>query len=311
MQILIIGATGFIGRALIKELDKAGHEIIAVSRKADQAGIILGSGIKISEWDGLTAAVLAAHLSGVDAVVNLAGENIAGKRWTSGRKKILTDSRVVTGKKISEAIALAESKPRVIIQGSATGIYGNRVDEPADENRPDGTGFLADLTRTWEAAIDSNSFPATRVVFIRTGLVLGENGGIMAKMMMPFRFYAGSVLGSGRQWMSWIHISDQVRAIRFLLEHDSCHGSYNLTAPEPVQMKTFIRELGKQTGRPAWIRIPSLVLKAFLGEMAEETVLASQRIIPSKLLQAGFTFRFPTIQDAFTDLLTNKNPDED
>jgi len=311
MQILIIGATGFIGRALVKELSEEGHEIIATSRKADQARKILGSGIKISEWDGIDATVLAAQLSGVDAIVNLAGINIAGGRWTAKRKKLLTDSRVITGRMLSEAIAKAEKKPKVLIQGSATGIYGYPIDEAADESHLHGKGFLAGLTEQWEESIDLKSSPSTRVVYIRTGLVIGENGGLIEKMILPFRFFAGTVLGSGRQWMSWIHIHDQVRAIVFLIKNDACQGPFNLTAPEPVQMKTFIAEMGQTIRRPAWMKIPSFVLKAVLGEMAGETVLASQRLLPGKLLEAGFTFRFRSIKEAFSDLLIKPGTDED
>lgn len=306
MKVLIIGATGFIGRELVKELLTNGHQPVGVSRNTRKAKEILGNMAEIVEWDGISAAALAKNLAGIEAIINLAGESIASGRWTARRKKQITESRIITGRLLSEAVGLAPDKPSVLIQGSAIGYYGTPVDAPADECHPAGSGFMAELTRDWESSITPAFKLIPRIVLVRTGLVLGKNGGLLQKMLLPFRFYSGTVIGSGKQWMSWIHISDQVAAIRFLLENPGCSGPYNLTAPNPVQMKKFVHATGKALGKPVWLKIPGIFLKAALGEMAQETILASQNIIPGKLIKAGFEFRYPQLEHALADLLPGK-----
>jgi len=306
MRVLIIGATGFIGRELIKELEKAGHSPVAVSRNALKAAKILGSQAEIIEWDGTSAVVLANKIAGFEAIINLAGENIASGRWTCGRKKLITESRVKTGRLLTEAVTLSSEKPTILIQGSAIGYYGTPVNLPADENQPAGQGFIADLTRDWEFSIAPLGQMIPRIVIIRTGLVLGKDGGLLKKMILPFTFYTGTVIGPGTQWMSWIHIRDEVRAIRFLLENSSCSGAYNLAAPDPVTMKAFMSSLGKILKKPVWLKVPGFLLEIALGKMAEETVLASQNIYPGKLLKAGFEFEYPDLTDALENLLLKK-----
>jgi len=303
MKILIIGATGFIGRELVKELREKGHHPVGVSRNAIKAMQILGQETEILEWDGRSAAALAEKLACFEAIVNLAGENLASGRWTEKRKKLLTESRVKTGRLLAEAISPATSKPSVLIQGSAIGYYGTPVIDAADETAPAGTGFAADLTKAWESSVGPAEKMALRTIWIRTGLVLGKNGGLLEKMLLPFKFYSGTVIGSGQQWMSWIHMHDQVSAIRFLLENPNASGPYNLTAPEPVHMQAFIKTIGKVIGKPAWVNLPGWALKAALGEMAKETVLASQNIYPGKLLEEGFHFKFAQLEPAIRDLL--------
>ena len=306
MHILIIGATGFIGRELMKELTRAGHQPVAVSRNAHKAMEILGSQAEIIEWDGLSPTDLAKHLGGFEAIVNLAGENIAAGRWTSRRKKLITESRVKTCRLMLEAISLSSEKPSVLIQASAIGFYGTPVDLPANEYQSAGTGFIAELTRDWESSVAPAGRMIPRIVMILTGLVLGKNGGLLEKMLLLFKFYCGTVIGSGKQWMSWIHIHDEVSAIRFLLECGNCSGPYNLTAPNPVCMKAFIASIGEILGKPVWFKVPGLFLKAALGEMANETVLSSQNIIPGKLLNEGFIFEYPHLTEALKNLLTEK-----
>jgi uncharacterized protein len=306
MRILIIGATGFIGRELMKELANAGHETIAVTRNIRKAREILGTETEIAEWRGLSSKILAGYISGTDAVVNLAGENLASGRWTLRRKKQILDSRIRTGLLLTEAIRLSASKPGVLIQASATGFYGTPVEKPAGEDHPAGKGFLADLTRDWEDSTREAGIFIPRIVMIRSGLVLGKNEGLLKKMLLPFRFYSGAVLGSGRQWMSWIHIRDEVRAIRFMIENESCAGPYNLTAPEPVSMKFFADAIGKTIKRPAWLRVPAIFLEAVLGEMARETILSSQNIYPAKLLKEGFKFEYSHLPDALRNLLVEE-----
>jgi uncharacterized protein (TIGR01777 family) len=306
MKVLIIGATGFIGKELVKELVSAGHIVAGISRDVQKAREILGPGPEILEWDGFSSGILAGYLPGADAVVNLAGESIAAGRWTAKRKLVITESRLATSRKLLEAIMLASFRPRVIIQGSAIGYYGSPVEDPADESHLSGSGFMANLTRDWESAILPAEKLIGRVVILRTGLVLGKDGGLLQKMLLPFRFGSGIILGSGRQWMSWIHIIDLVKAIRFLLENDICQGPFNMTAPNPVTMKDFIKTTGKVLGKPAWMKVPEVLIRAGLGRMGEETVLASQNIIPARLEKEGFNFTFSHLEPALTDLLIMK-----
>ena len=306
MRILIIGATGFIGRELVKELASAGHQPVAVSRNARKALEILGNQAEIVEWDGISPADLAEHLDGIEAVVNLAGESIASGRWTNRRKKMITESRINTGRILAEAIRLSAAKPAVLIQGSAIGYYGTPVEMPIDEDHPAGTGFIARLTRDWESSVASAGSMIPRIIMIRTGLVLGKDGGLLEKMLLPFKFYCGIVIGSGKQWMSWIHIRDEVKAIRFLLENRNCSGPYNLSVPNPVSMKSFIKCMGKTLGKSSWLKVPGIFLEAALGEMARETILSSQNIYPGKLLKEGFIFEFPHLPDALKNLLNVK-----
>ena len=303
MRILIIGATGFIGRELVKELISGGHQPVAVSRNAVKAGEILGSQVETLIWSGQSAADLANILPGFEAVINLAGENLASGRWTDNRKRLITESRLKTGNLVAEAIKLSSARPSVLIQGSAIGIYGTTVDSVADETCNFGTGFIANLTRDWEASVKPAEKLLRRVIWIRTGLVLGKNGGLLKKMTLPFKYYSGTIIGTGRQWMSWIHLIDQVRAIVFLLENKHSAGPYNLTAPGPVMMKDFIKKISEITGKPAWLRVPGWTIKTVLGDMADETILASQNIYPARLLEEGFRFEFAKIEPALRNLL--------
>jgi uncharacterized protein (TIGR01777 family) len=306
MTTLIIGATGFIGRELMKELHTGGHQPVAISRNAMKAREILGREVEIREWSGHDPEGLAGYITDDTAIVNLAGESIAAGRWSEKRMGLITDSRVRTGQLITEALRFSQCRPAALIQGSATGYYGARVEERTDETGPAGTGFLAELTKKWEESVQDAGKYTRRVVMIRTGLVLGNHGGLLEKMLLPFRFYSGTVLGSGKQWLPWIHIKDQARAISFLLSNSHCNGAYNLTAPNPVRMAEFIRLLGKSTGKPAWMKIPGFFLKAALGKMAEETILASQHILPEKLVGEGFVFNYPWLDQTFENLLNSK-----
>jgi uncharacterized protein len=303
MRVLIIGATGFIGRELMTELRKNGHQPVAVSRNSVKAAEILGKDTEILEWNGRSASDLALKITGFETIINLAGENLAAGRWTGRRKKQLTESRVNTGRLLAEAIRSSSGRPSVLVQGSAIGIYGTRVNQVADESSPIGTGFIANLTADWESSVTSLNGIVPRIIRIRTGLVLGKNGGVLERMMLPFKFYSGAVLGPGTQMMSWIHIKDEVRAIRFLIENAQTSGPYNLVAPSPVNMKSFIKTLANISGKPAWLRVPSWALMTALGEMAEETVLASQVIYPGRLLQEGFRFEYDQLKSALNNLL--------
>lgn len=303
MRILVIGATGFIGRALIRELHHAGHHITAVTRNKNNAENILGRKIKIAEWDGHSRTGLARHFGGIDAVVNLAGDNIASGRWTKNKQRSIISSRVRTSRLIAEYLSSSPEKPTVFIQGSAIGYYGSPVNDPTGETGAKGHGFMPNLVTEWEASVEKLDGIIPRIIFIRTGLVLGKGGGILQKMLLPFTFYSGTILGSGKQFMSWIHIHDEVKAIRFLIEHEESVGVYNLTAPQPVQMDTFIKTMGNLIQKPVWLRLPSIILKIALGRMAEETILSSQNIVPGKLLDDGFRFEFEQLEPALNNLL--------
>jgi uncharacterized protein (TIGR01777 family) len=303
MTILIIGASGFIGRHLADHLHSHHHRVAVASRDAGKAAALLGNRFQYIEWDGARPDQLIPHLKEIDAVVNLAGENLAGGRWTSCRKERLVSSRVTTGKALAEAILAAEKRPDVLIQGSATGIYGLCADKPAGETREEGTGFLADLTRQWESSVSSLEDTDIRLVYIRTGLVLGKESGILPRLDMSFASGTGVIPGSGDQWLSWIHILDHVDAIRFLIENPTASGVFNLTAPNPVTMRQMVRTLGRIRNRPVWLHIPSFVLKMMFGRMAEETILSSQDILPEALMDAGYAFHYLHIEDALRNLL--------
>jgi hypothetical protein len=290
----------------VKELEQEGHNVVAVSRNTWKARDILGKKAQIIEWDGIAAADLARHLTGIDAIINLAGENIASGRWTGKRKKLIRESRINTGKLVSEAIRISRLKPSVLIQGSAIGFYGTRIDTPVEEQQPAGSGFIAELTEDWEASVTAAGKFIPRIVVIRTGLVLGQDGGLLEKMLLPFSFNSGTVVGSGKQWISWIHIRDEVRAIRFLLENNDCSGPYNLTSTGPVRMEGFIAEIAQITGKKVRFKVPGLFLRAALGKMAKETVLASQNIYPGKLMKEGFKFDYPELGPALKSLLNHK-----
>ena len=242
-------------------------------------------------------------IDSVDAVVNLAGENIF-QRWTPSARRRIRDSRVSTTGAIADAIAAAPRKPRVLLSGSAIGIYGNRGDEVLDEASALGDDFLASVCKDWEAATQPAEQTGVRVVHLRTGIVLARGGGALGKMLLPFRLGLGGRLGSGRQWTSWISLPDHVNAMLFLLDTVTAAGSANLVAPEPVRNSEFARTLGRTVHRPAALPVPAFALKLALGTMAEDTVLASQRVTPRKLDQWGFRYEHRRIDVALSAIVS-------
>lgn len=303
MRVAIIGATGFIGKSLVKELLDHGHIPVAVSRDAVKARKILGNKVEIFSWNGISPEDLVPVMEVSDAMINLAGKSLASGRWTKRNKKQIIDSRIRTGNLLTEAIGMATNKPALLIQASAIGFYGTLQELPADESFPAGTGFGADLTNRWEISIKPVQEMIPRVAWLRTGLVLGRNGGLLQRIMLPFRFYAGTIIGPGDQWMSWIHINDHVRAIRFILENEKASGPYNLSGIQPVRMKEMIQTIGKITGRPVWVKVPAWALQIIFGEMANETILTSLNIYPEKLLRQGFRFKYTNLEPALENLL--------
>lgn len=308
-RILIAGGTGLLGRALARRLATSGREIVLLSRAAARSarGLDLPPGCRVESWDGRTANGWLELASGAEAIVNLAGESIAGGRWSAERKARIVGSRMGTTGAVIEAISRARQPPRVLVQGSAVGYYGDRADETLDESAGPGSGFLAETARDWEAASAGAEQFGVRRVLARTGVVLARDGGAFPKMALPFRCGAGAVLGSGKQWMPWIHLADEVAALVFLLENPAAQGAFNLTAPEPITQAGFSRALARALHRPLFARAPSWTLRAALGEMAE-LVLASQRAVPRRLLALGFRFERPEITGALADLCRRAAP---
>lgn len=242
------------------------------------------------------------QLADVDVVVNLAGETI-GRRWTTARRRRIRDSRVAGTDAIVNAIGKTSTRTMTLINASAVGFYGNRGADPLDEKAPAGRGFLAEICRQWEASAKVATRYGARVVMMRTGVVLSPKGGALLAMLTPFRLCVGGRLGNGRQWMSWITLDDLVRGISWLIDHPEITGPVNMTAPNPVTNADFTRALGNALHRPTIIPVPSIALELIFGEMAEETLLASQRAVPSILLESGFVFASPTIEEALAKVL--------
>ncbi len=301
MRVLIAGGTGLIGQALVKDLLTDGHDVVVLSRFPERYRSQMPAPVELVRWDGQTLGEWAALVNEVEAIVNLAGENIAAGRWTAERKRRIRDSRVNAGRVLAEAVQQAQHPPRVFIQGSAVGYYGPRGEEEVTEEAPPGGDFLGNVAQEWEASSRSVEALGVRRVIIRTGIVLSRRGGALARMVWPLRLGVAGPLGSGQQWFPWIHIVDEVKAIRFLLENEHAHGPYNLTAPQPVRNAEFIRTAARILKRPAFMRVPAVALRLLFGEMAD-VLLEGQKAVPRRLLAEGYTFRFPTLEAALRDI---------
>jgi uncharacterized protein (TIGR01777 family) len=289
MRIAITGSTGLIGSALVADLAGDGHEVIRLVRRAP-------AGPGEVRWDPQAAegGLDPTTLSGSDAVVHLAGAPVAGGRWTTARKADLRGSRIQSTKALVAAMTAAAAPPAVLLCGSAIGWYGDTGSRLVDESAPAGSGFLAQLVRDWEAAARSAEPAGIRVASLRSGIVLSRGGGALASLVPLFRFGLGARIGSGGQFISWIALADEVRAIRFLLDHAQLRGPVNLTAPAPVTNAQLTAALARTLGRPALLRVPALVLRAALGELSSE-LLTGARVVPRKLQEAGFAFRYAEI----------------
>lgn len=292
MRILITGGTGFIGRELCKQLHHNGHAVTVLTRNKAKSSPSMAAMRLIESLE---------QAGSIDAVINLAGENLADGAWSVARKQRLRDSRLGTTQKLLAWIAQLPVPPRVLISGSAIGYYGPRGDERLDESAASGSDFAAQLCRNWEAiAFQAEAF-GVRVCAVRTGVVLGNNGGALKKMLLPFLLGLGGPMGDGRQWMSWVHRVDLVRLLQWLVETDSCRGVYNGTAPEPVTNREFAKSLAASLKRPALLTTPAFALKLLFGEMAG-LLLTGQRVLPKRALAEGFVFRHPTLVSALGDL---------
>lgn len=301
MKIVIIGATGLIGQQLVNSLNDSGHSVTIVSRNNNKATKIFPSHSGFANWNGRNPNALVGIVNGSDAVINLAGESIAGGRWTNSRKQLILDSRIRSVKAVTEAINQAENKPKVLVQASAIGYYGTHPEVIFTEDSGSGNGFLSEVTQHWENALRGLS-EEVRLIVIRTGVVLSEKGGALKKMQTPFKLGIGGPVGSGRQWLSWIHLEDEVRAITYLINKKGASGIYNLTAPQPVTMKEFAKTLATILQRWSWLKVPSFAVRMLFGQMGIETILRGQRVMPARLLAEGFVFRFSNLQDALKDI---------
>ena len=268
MKIAVAGGTGFIGKALVARLRERGDEVAVLAR---------------------------GEKPNAEVVINLAGENV-GKRWTRRRRAQILESRVKT------TAAIVDARPRTLINASAVGYYGPRGDEVLEESASSGSGFLAEVTRQWEAAAHrADDF--ARVVIFRFGVVLGADGGALKQIMLPFRLGAGGPIGSGKQWMSWVDREDVIRAIEWALDNPSVRGTYNITAPEPVRNRDFVRALGRAMHRPSIVPTPGFALRFVFGEMADEMLLGGQRVVPARATREGFAFRYPTVDESLKHIL--------
>jgi uncharacterized protein (TIGR01777 family) len=290
VRVAVTGSSGLIGAALLPALRDAGHEVLVLVRREPRAPDEVG-------WDPAAGALAAERLRGLDAVVHLAGATI-GRRWTAGRKREILESRTKPTRLLAEALAELEPRPRALVSASAIGFYGDRGDEQLSERSGRGEGFLAEVVEAWEAAAQPARDAGIRVVNLRQGLVLSRDGGALQRLLTPFRLGVGGRIGSGRQWWSWVAPADVVGAYLWALEAPDAAGAVNVTAPHPVTNAEFARALGRALRRPSALPLPAAAVRLLLGEMGEELLLASQRVLPVRLEESGYEFAAPELEDA-------------
>ena len=296
--VAVTGSRGLVGSALAPALAAAGHRVLRLVRGAAAAPAAPAVGARVARWDPESGALDSSALAGVDAVVHLAGESVAGGRWTEAKKRRIRSSRVDGTRGLAASLARLERPPRVLVSASAVGYYGDRGAELLREGSAPGTGFLAEVCQEWETATEPAARARIRVVRLRIGMVVSRRGGALAAMLTPFRLGAGGPVGGGTQWVSWIAIDDLVAAILHALDTASLAGAVNAVAPEPVQNRELARTLGRVLGRPALLPLPAFAARLLLGQMADELLLASARVEPARLQATGFAFRHPTLEDA-------------
>ncbi len=298
MRVGVIGATGFVGKALTAALVARGDEVVAFGRDAGRVRAAVPAAKEAWSLDELSAA----RVASLDAVVNLAGESVAAKRWTPEQKAAIRDSRVRTTRKVVDAIASASERPGVLVNASAVGFYGPRGEEEVTEATPPGGDFLAGVCRDWEAEAQRVTDLGVREVRLRTGIVLGDAGGPLEQMLLPFKLFVGGAVGDGRQWFPWVHLADVVGATLWALDHETLAGPVNVTAPRPVRYGEFAAALGRRLRRPSWLTVPGFALRLAVGEMAE-VLVTGQRAVPAALEADGYAFRYARVEDALADVV--------
>ena len=297
MRFLISGASGLLGTALIASLSETDHEIVRLTRPDTPAG----PGRIV--WDPAAIALDTVQLEGFDVVVHLAGENVAGGRWSQAKKERIRNSRVDGTSLLANSLKCLKKPPKVFVMASATGYYGSRGDEKLPESSAPGSGFLADVTREWESAADVLAGTSARVVKLRIGVVLAPKGGALSKMLLPFKLGLGGKFGSGRQYMSWIALDDLIGIIHHAIANESLSGPVNAVAPTPVTNAEFTKTLGRVLRRPTMAAVPAFVLRLAVGEMADEMLLLSAPVVPQKLTESGYEFLHPDLENALRFVL--------
>ena len=291
MKILITGATGLIGKALQKSLRTKSHQLSLASRKPPKDDSYV-------QWDIQKGFAEPEKLEGIDAVIHLAGENISALRWTDEKKRAIRESRVLGTRNIVDTISELKQRPKVLVAASAIGFYGDRGDEELTETSKAGKNFLAEVSREWESEARRAEDSGVRTVLLRTGIVLSKDGGALGTMLTPFKFGLGGVIGDGKQWMSWISIDDHIEVINFALENENIRGAVNSVSPNPVTNQEFTAVMGEVLYRPTFIPVPEFAVHLAFGEMGEALLLDSIKVIPKRLLDAGFKFKFPDLKKA-------------
>jgi len=299
MLVMITGGTGMVGTALAKSLTTDGHEVIALSRSPEKNQNI--PGLRYVKWDACTAEGWGHLADGADVIVNLAGVNLSSGRWTPDKKRIIIDSRRNAGQAVVEAVGAAVQKPRLVIQASGLNYYGVKETGIITEASPKGDDFLADVCEIWESATAPVEAMGVRRVITRSAAVLNRKAGALPRMAMPYYFFVGGPVASGKQWFSWVHLADVVGVMRFLIENESAIGAFNLTSPYPVQNRKFSKTLGKVLRRPSLIPVPAFALKILFGEMST-IVLDGQQAVPKRLHEMGYKFKYPNIESALREI---------
>jgi uncharacterized protein (TIGR01777 family) len=302
MRIGITGGTGFLGRHLATRLLESGHEAVAFTRSPARARSLLPARAGIEPWDPLSGPPDPAQLDPLDAIVNLMGETVTG-RWTAPKRRRIADSRVTGTRHLLQGFGRAASPPSLLLSSSAGGFYGDGADAELSEDAPAGTGFLPEVCRRWEAEAEIGRTLGARVVLLRTTLPLHPAGGFLRALLPAFRLGLGTVLGNGRQWLPWIHLEDWLSLVQFALEREEVSGPLNVTSPEPARNRAFTRTLASVLGRPALLRAPAFLLRLAAPQIADEMILISQRVVPTRARELGFSFRFPELEGALRDLL--------
>ncbi len=305
MKVIVAGGTGLIGKPLTKKLAAEGHQVIILSRGSNRPPDLLDH-IEIATWDARTGEGWSHLLEGADAIVNLAGSNLSGGRWTDERKQLIRQSRLDAGKAIVDGVRSSGHVPELLVQASGINYYGHREHSYSEESDPPGTDFLARVCVEWEQSTQEIESLGTRRIIIRSGPVLNLQEGALPPLAMPFYLFAGGRTGKGTQGISWVHIEDEVNAIRFLLHQSDLSGPFNICSPRPVSNQEFANTIGKVMNRPSFFPVPQAVMRTALGEVAD-TILLGQYAIPKRLESAGFTFEYPLLEDALRNLLSGES----